>query len=132
MGGWKVTPTSGTAGGIKMTVNSIRTETEGILSADAGHEYMVLNLTFDNSTSEETVISSVLLLKMTDDTGKKYDITVTANLKPQLESVNDAKAPAGGSLTGEVAYEIPTTVKKLTFVYTPLLQEGSVTINLER
>jgi hypothetical protein len=132
MGGWKVTPTDATAGSIKVTMNSVRTETEGILKPDAGSEYLILNLTFQNNGSTDAIISSILLFTLTDETNKEYSITITANLKPQIESVNEGKAPAGGSLTGEVGYEIPTSVKKLTFTYKPLLEEGTATFTLER
>jgi hypothetical protein len=132
MGGWRVTPTEATAGNIKVTLNSVRNESEGILKPDAGSEYLLLNLTFENSGSSEAIISSILLFTLADETNKEYSIAITAKPQPQIESVNEGKVPAGGKLTGEVGYEVPTSVKKLTFTYKPLLEEGTATFNLER
>ena len=136
---WKFTPQSGTIDNMKITVNSVRTETEGIFKAKEGTEYLILNLTFENSTDKDVNVSALLHLMLTDEANAKQQVTVAANQKPQLESVNGGEAVAGGSVTGEVAYEIAQTGKKFTLSYKPStftrktpLPEEVVVIQLER
>lgn len=139
MGNWKVTPQSGTIEGMKMTVNSVRTETEGIYKAKAGNEYIIFNLTFENGTDRNVTVSPFLSLRLTDEAGAKQQFSVVANLKPQLESVNGGMTVPGGNVTGETAYEIAQTGKKFTLMYklggftskTPLPEEV-LAIQLER
>jgi len=131
-GEWKITPTSGTAGKIKMTVNSVRSGTEGHIPAESGTEYLTVNLTFENGTGEEQVMSSAALLDLKDDTGKTRTIAFGAKMEPQLESVNGGKLEPGGKVTGEVAYIIPMGAKLLTLDFKPILQDEVLTIKLER
>lgn len=136
---WKFTPQSGTIEGMKMTVNSVRTETEGIYKAKAGNEYLIFNLTFENGTDRNVTVSPFLNLRLTDEAGAKQKFSVVANLRPQLESVKEGMTTVGGSVTGETAYEIAQTGKKFTLAYklsgftnkTPLPEEV-VAIQLER
>lgn len=136
---WKFTPQSGTIDNMKITVNSVRSETEGIFKAKAGKEYLIFNLTFENGTDRNVTVSSLLHLKLADEAGEKQQFSVAANLKPQLESVSEGKTTAGGSVTGEIAYEIAQTGKKFTLMYKPSaftaktpLPEELVAIEVER
>lgn len=144
MGDWTVTPTSGTAGKMKMTVNSVRTERSGIVDPQSGMEYLILNLTFDNGTQDPQTISSLMLFSLKDAAGKEYTIALGARVNPQIEGAvgsggsgtsgdtGTGTAPPGGTLTGEIGYEIPQDAKSLILTFKPILQDENVTVKLER
>lgn len=114
--------------GLKLTVNSVRHERSGLFDAKAGSEYVILNMTFENTTSAAKAVSSLLEYSLHDDANHKYTISFTADTKNNL----DGAVPTGKAISGETAFEVPTSATGLTFVYTPFTGSNSLEFKLDR
>jgi hypothetical protein len=113
---------------LKISVTGVR-RTEGeFLKAKEGNEYVIVSLTFENTGKEEAVVSSLLSYSLEDSSGGKYNISITDAIKDSA----DGTIPAGGTLKGESAFEVPKGATGLVFVYTPLLGGSEVRIKLDR
>ena len=118
------------------TVNSVRRESTGNLDPKAGYEYLLVNMTIENSNGTDAngeVVSSLLMLELTDASGKALDWALGAKADPLLDTVfqdtmNGQNLKKGEKITGEVGYEVPkgATGLVLKFKPDPLLDENSV------
>ena len=90
---------SGESDGLTITLNSVRRTTSGLLAPDAGKEYLIVNLTAENTTKDEKVVSSLLNFSVRDAGGDTFSQSFTAGVETSL----DGEVPAGEQLTGEIA-----------------------------
>lgn len=130
--------TTGTAGGIgssaetdglKITLNGVRRDAgNSIFKPDAGNEYLIVNLTFENTTTDTKTVSSLLSFSVKDDTGRNYTIT----FGPQVQGSADGTVEPGGKLRGEAVFEVPKDATGLVFTYTPFLIGSSVSFKLDK
>lgn len=101
--------------GIKITVNSTRISTGSDISKpDEGMEWIVLDITLENTTDEALSSSSLLSYTLKDGDGRKQDIEIFADLNGSL----DTEVEAGGKATGEIAFSTKPG-SSLTLTYKP-------------
>jgi len=102
--------------GLIITINSSRIgEPAMFLNPSDGNIY-VLDITFDNTTDKPVTISSLLQMSIVDNAGYSYDIALYTDTKGSL----DGEVSPGRKLRGEVAFEIPSDVESIEFVYDPI------------
>lgn len=107
------------AGWARFTLDSVERNAKGIIDPPTGKEYIILNVTVENvSSDEEQLVSSFLNMSLTDSSGNKLDQTFTANYTKQLDG-EDTELSKGESVSGEVAYEVPAGAKNLTLDFLP-------------
>ena len=109
--------------GIKIKVNKVRTD-KGIIEADKGKEYFIMDITLENTTDEDLSSSSVMCFELKDADGRKQDQSLSVDLNGNM----DTTVSAGEKATGEIAYEVKKK-SKLTLTYTPKFGD-SVKINV--
>lgn len=110
---------TGESDGLEITVNSFRRTSSGLLSPDAGNEYLIINLTAVNTTDAEQIVSSLLNFSVKDDGGNGTDMN--QSFTAGVETSFDGNVPAGEELTGEIAYEIPEDATDLVLHFDPIL-----------
>jgi hypothetical protein len=118
------------------TLNSVRREDTGNLDPAAGNEYVIVNLTIENTNgtdANDAAISSLLMLQLADASGKSMQWAPGAKADPLLDTVfqdtmKGQNLKKGEKITGEVGYEVPkgTTGLVLKFKPDPLLDEKAV------
>ncbi|MFL5653132.1 MAG: DUF4352 domain-containing protein [Ktedonobacteraceae bacterium] len=98
----------------QITINSAKTDNGGQFSTlKSGDEYLNLNITAKNISSQEQNISSAVQFTLTDITGQKYDETIDLNAGATL----DGKVEAGSQLKGNIAYEVPKSVHSFQMAF---------------
>lgn len=118
------------------TVNSVRREGTGNLDPAAGNEFAIVNVTVENTNGTDAngeAVSSLLMLELTDATGKSLQWAPGAKANPLLDTVfqdtmNGQNLKKGEKITGEVGYEVPqgATGLVLKFKPDPILDDKSV------
>lgn len=118
------------------TVNSLRREATGNLNPTAGNEFAIVNVTIENTNGTDAngeAVSSLLMLELTDASGKSMQWAPGAKANPLLDTVfqdtmKGQNLKKGEKITGEVGYEVPqgATGLVLKFKPDPLLDEKSV------
>ncbi|MEO6457337.1 MAG: DUF4352 domain-containing protein [Chloroflexia bacterium] len=120
---------TGEIDGLKVTLHSVRRTEQGALgSADEGKEYVIVKLTFENTTAEEKVVSSLLQFAVRDAAGTEYNVDLFADVK----TTPDGDIAAKGKLEGESGFEVPKAAKGLVFEYTPLLSDSKLQFKLDK
>lgn len=120
---------TGETDGLKITLNGVRRTSSGLVDPKPGNEYVIVNLTFENTTSEQKVVSSLLNFTLTDSKGQKYDIDIFG---PEMKASADGNVEPKGKLSGESAFEVPKSATGLNFVFTPLLGGNEVSFKLDK
>ncbi|HEX8217625.1 MAG TPA: DUF4352 domain-containing protein [Chloroflexia bacterium] len=118
---------SGESDGLTITLNSVRRTTSGLLAPDAGKEYLIVNLTAENTTNDDKVVSSLLNFSVRDAGGDTFSQSFTAG----VETSFDGDVPAGESITGEIAYEIPKGEGDLVLDFDPILGGNKLSWSLD-
>lgn len=118
---------SGESGSLIITLNSVRRTTSGLLPLDAGNEYLIVNLTAENTSNDDTVVSSLLNFSVRDADGETYSQSFTAG----VETSFDGDVPAGEQITGEIAYEVPEGTTGLVLQFDPILGGDALSWNLD-
>jgi hypothetical protein len=119
---------TGQTGGLKITLNGIKRDSGGFLKPKAGNEYLIVDLTFENTTSEKTTVSSLLSYSIKDSTGQEYSIT----FGPDIKKSADGDIAAGDKLRGESAFEVPKSATGLVFIYKPFMSGDEVRFKLDK
>jgi len=120
---------TGEIDGVKVTLHSVRRTEQGSLSsADEGKEYVIVKLTFENTTSEVKIVISGAQFAVRDDAGTEYNVDLFADTK----STPDGDIQAKGKLEGESVFQVPKNARGLVFEYTPLLSEGKLQFKLDK
>ncbi len=96
-----------------VSVNSVKTSAgSDIDQPKAGNDYLIVDVTIKNVSSQEQNFSSDLQFTLKDSTGQKYTQTIISNATPP-----DGKIAAGDLLRGQMAFEVPTSQKNFTLAF---------------
>jgi hypothetical protein len=118
---------SGESDGVVFTLNSVRRTTSGLLAPDAGMEFLIVNLTAENTTNEDKIVSSLLNFSVKNEAGDTFDQSFTAGVETSL----DGDIPAGEQITGEIAYQVPQGESGLVLQFDPILGGDELSWNLD-
>lgn len=104
---------------VSVTLHGVRRETSPgqFDQAEEGSEYVIPDFEIANDTSEPLTVSTLLQMSVKDHTGLAYssDIGATSSLDSAYSEGSDI-AP-GESRRGELAYQVPTDVPCLYWVF---------------
>lgn len=106
-----------------VTVNSVKANTTADIPPQAGNEYLIVDVTLKNTSSQEQDLSSLLQFTLKDSTGQKYDESLTAGTTSP-----DGKVAAGDVVRGQIAYEVPTSVHDFTLAFEADITSSGQTI----
>jgi len=104
-----------------ITVNSVR-ESPGddFFQPSEGNVFFMVDVTAENTGTEEAAISSMLNTELADSDGYTYNITLTGDVKGSF----DGSVGAGRKLRGEVAFEVPKAAAGLEFIFSDPFKTG--------
>jgi len=109
-----------------ITLNGARYSTSGILGSEPSNDkYLVLDVTVENSSSEELSVSTLLMMELQGSDSRRYDIAIFA----ETDSPMDGSVPPQGQLRGEVAFDVKE-LDEYTFSYKNGLLADSVRFNV--
>jgi len=92
----------------RLTVNSIRTSMgSDYFTPDAGNEFVVLDITVENTGDAELTVSTSLQMALKDDTGRSYDTSFGASSTLDREFSQSSPIQPGSQRRGEIAFEAP-------------------------
>ncbi|MCB2376389.1 DUF4352 domain-containing protein [Hymenobacter sp. BT635] len=120
-------------------VNSVTTaaETDFKEKPKAGHEYVVVNVTWENGTTKLRDFSTLMNTLMLDAQGKEIKVKAGASAEGAMQL--DRSRGAGKSGTGPIFYEVPANAKGLKWVFRTLggsaldmAEKGRVVFDLGR
>ena len=94
--------------GVKVTLNSVRVVKGGQLDKSEKGQFVVVNLTAENTKKEEQTISSVMNVELFDKDGYKYNTTI---LTEGTQGQFDGQVVSGGKLRGEIPFDVPVSDK---------------------
>ena len=117
-------------GQLRFTVHGVR-EDKGnqFLHPPQGKRWIVVDATIENLSDKPTTISSLLMFKLADADGRRYDIT----LGPELRGHLDGELAPGSKMRGEVAFEVPKDAKGLELIFQPnIFGFGQAIVVLEK
>ena len=107
--------------GMIVKVNGIRDSNgDDYLKPKAGNTLKVLDITVENRSDAEQVVSSANSFDLTDESDKSYMEAITSDIKQSL----DGTLAPGQKLQGEIAYEVGKDAKGLKLSYGDPLKEG--------
>lgn len=92
--------------GLIITLNEARIEPGGEFDNPDNDQFLVVNLTAENTTDTEQTVSSVMNVELKDAEGYSYNTTI------MLEGVKaqfDGSVEAGGKLRGEIPFDVPNS-----------------------
>ncbi|WP_158702702.1 DUF4352 domain-containing protein [Paenibacillus faecalis] len=114
--------------GMIVTVHSVR-ESKGddYLKPQPGNTIKVLDVSVENTSDEEQVISSALSFKLSDDSQEMYMPVVTSDIKQSL----DGNLAPGETLRGELPYEVSQNSKDLKLTFMIPLKDGEAVWSIE-
>jgi hypothetical protein len=92
--------------GLKITLNSVRIQEPGQFQKPQKGQFVVVNVTAENTTKKEQTISSLLNVELYDKEGYKYSGTI---LTEGIQGQFDGKVVAGGVLRGEIPFDVPAS-----------------------
>lgn len=90
--------------GVKVTLNSVRVQAPSEFQKPEKGQFLVVNLTAENTTKEEEGVSSILNVELYDPNGYKYNSTI---LVDGIQGQFDGQIVAGGTLRGEIPFDVP-------------------------
>jgi hypothetical protein len=107
------------AGDLRMTVNEV-TYPEGtdFIQPDEGNRFVVVTVTIENRGDESVLISSLLQTELRDDTGQRYNMSISA-IQAADGATLDGEIEPGERLRGQAGYEVPEDATGLVFRFDP-------------
>lgn len=119
-----------TLGDWKVKVNQVTdpyTPTNDFMTPTAGNRYVMVDTQVTNNSDKPQTVSSMMCFELRDDSNRTHTITITGDQTSSL----DGEVAAGGTLRGDLAYEVPDTAKNLQLQFKcDLFGSGSAVINL--
>ncbi|MDS0258141.1 DUF4352 domain-containing protein [Haloarcula sp. S1CR25-12] len=92
----------------RLTVNSFRTSTgSGYFTPETGNEYVIPDVTVENTGSEELTVSTLLQLSLKDDVGRSYDTSLAGSTVLDREFSQGSPIAPDSRRRGEIAFEAP-------------------------
>lgn len=104
-----------------VVVNSVRRDEGGDFTSPDYDFYLVLDVTIENFTDESESLSSLLQTELQGSDDYMYDQALFVDTRGSL----DGDIPAGGSLRGEIAFDVPE-LDGYIFLYQPDLFSDSI------
>ncbi|QHS24166.1 DUF4352 domain-containing protein [Virgibacillus sp. MSP4-1] len=90
--------------GVKITLNEARIEPGGEFDTPQNDQFVVVNLSAENTTDEEVTMSSIMNIELKDAESYSYSTTIlTEGIKAQF----DGSIEPGGTLRGEIPFDVP-------------------------
>ena len=94
-----------TQNGVSMTVNSVRTTTEGAFGSGPEEDvYLIIDATIENNTDDSLNLSALLSYDLRGSDSYSYDVDIFVDTKGDL----GGEVMPGSRLRGEIAYDVPT------------------------
>jgi hypothetical protein len=94
-----------------------------------GSRFVGVDVTLENTGSEDLVFSSFSMLSLTDDTAATYSAAAGASASIEQPLVSGVIAP-GQPVRGTVGFEVPEDVKDVVLMFTPTMGRDQVTFRL--
>lgn len=118
-------------GDVALTVNGVsEPAATDFAKPKDGSKFIVVDLTIENKSAKAAQISTMLQMKLKDDTGQQYDINLMTQAASGGKSPDGEIAP-GEKIRGQIGFEIPTGAKGLVFVFdADIFGSGKVFVNL--
>ena len=102
-------------GDLHVTVNGVRASLgDNFWAPEEGNYFIYVDVTFRNEGNQPEVISTLLQMEIRDAEGRSYDVDFSALSASNSSSLDGEIAP-GGTLRGEVGYQLPTSAAELTW-----------------
>lgn len=103
---------------MKVTLTNMETsEGEEFLEPDEGNEFVLLDLTIENISDKDIVISSILGFNAyVDDSAMNEDYTALTSAKKETM---DATVAPGKKMSGTLGYQVPKDWKEIEIHYEP-------------
>jgi len=112
-------------GNMVVTLNKVRRlpNTTFNKPSDSKNIFVAADFTFENTGSEAENVSSLLQISMQDDSGYAAQQTIHTKAK----TLKEGEIGPGRKSSGEIAYEVPKSVKGLQILYdASLLDAGQI------
>lgn len=88
--------------GLEITLNEAYTSSGSDWETPENDQYVILDLTIENTTDETANVSTLLQMSMQDEASYNYDIALYTETKGSL----DGEVGAGRDMRGEVAFDV--------------------------
>lgn len=92
-----------------------KTNIPGFWELEQSSKYVIVDVTFKNSSNKPYQLSPILSMKLTDESGKDYSVTSA----PAITKGLGGEVAPGATSKGEVGFTVPESTKKFTFVFEP-------------
>lgn len=92
--------------GLIITLNEARIEPGGEWDEPSEEQFIVVNLTAENTTDEEETVSSIMNIELKDEESYSYNTTM---LMEGTKGQFDGSIEPGGSLRGEIPFDVPVS-----------------------
>lgn len=89
--------------GLEITLNEVRIEQGGDFDTPENDKFLVVNLTAENTTDEEQIVSSIMNVELKDADGYSYTTTI---LLEGTKGQFDGTVEVGGKLRGEIPFDV--------------------------
>lgn len=115
------------AGDLALTVNEVTWPSgDDFNKPEAGHRFLVVDMTLENTGSDPLSISSMLQMSLKDSTGQIYNTDLSATMAAKGKTPDGKIAPQE-KLRGQVGYQVPTDRHGFVFVFdADILSAGKV------
>ncbi len=101
----------------RFTVNSVRTSSgEGFATPDEGNEFVLVDITVENTGDDDLTVSTLLQMELKDGRGRTYGISILGSSVSDREFSQGSPIPPGGRRRGEIAFEVREGVDPLYLV----------------
>jgi hypothetical protein len=105
-------------GDVEVTVNGVRESQGGLIIRPAtGNKWVIVDVSARNTGRDAYGASAYFQTHLRDGEGRNYN----AILVPDLKGSFDGTIPVGGTLRGEIAFEVPQSSKGLIFLYQQII-----------
>lgn len=105
--------------GMIITLNSVKTSKGNEFEKPEKGTYLLANVTVENKTDEEQIVSSLANASLKDADGYSYTNALFSDAKGSL----DGQVPAGGKLRGEISFDVPKS-RSYEFIYQDMFESG--------
>ena len=118
-------------GDLHVTVNGVKASLgDNFWAPEEGNYFIYVDVTFRNEGNQPEVVSTLLQMEIRDAEGRSYNIDFSA-ASANDGSLLDGEIAPGGTLRGEVGYQLPTSETELTWRFSgDLLRLGQVIVSL--
>ncbi len=102
---------------LEITVHGVRSSFGGdFISPSEGNYFVFVDVSFRNTSSTPTSISSLLQMELRDSEGRRYDVDFAASTDTQANTPDGDIAP-GATLRGESPHQIPIGATGLVWAF---------------